>query len=184
MTIKRKNRVCPAEKAGEFDTRLRRLFQNPAKILGPYIKEDMTVLDLGCGPGFFAVEMARLMNNTGKVIAADLQDEMLAILQRKIIGSELESVIELHKCETESTGVKEHVDFILAFYVVHEIPDHEKLFREIKSILNTGGRILIVEPSTHVSGKDFRLMISRAENAGLRVTGRPGYFLSRAVLLQ
>ena len=49
-----KKRVCPVERAGSLDNHIRRWLQNPAKILGPYIKERMKVLDLGCGPGFFS----------------------------------------------------------------------------------------------------------------------------------
>jgi ubiquinone/menaquinone biosynthesis C-methylase UbiE len=183
MKKNKKNRVCPAEKAGEFDNRLRRLVQNPAKILGPFIKNGMTVLDLGCGPGFFTIEIARLLNSTGKVIAADLQDEMLNILQKKINGSSLQSVIELHKCQTESTGINENVDFILAFYVIHEIPDHPGLFRELKSLLKPDGKILIVEPSTHVNKTDFCNMILMAESAGFKAVNAKKMFFSRTVIL-
>ena len=183
MKENKENRVCPAEKAGEFDNRLRKLVQNPKRILGPYIQEGMTVLDLGCGPGFFTIEIARLLNNTGKVIAADLQDEMLYILQKKINGSSLLSVIELHKCQNESIGVKENIDFILAFYVVHEIPDHTRLFKELKSILKPYGKILIVEPSTHVSKTDFSSMIKIAETEGFKAVNAKKMFLSRAVIL-
>jgi len=47
-----KPRLCPVESAGHLDTKLRRFFQNPSKILKPYIQSNMTVLDMGCGPGF------------------------------------------------------------------------------------------------------------------------------------
>jgi hypothetical protein len=48
-----KNRVCPVELAGSLDNRFRRWIQNPYKILSPYVKEGMKVLDVGCGPRFF-----------------------------------------------------------------------------------------------------------------------------------
>lgn len=184
MKENKENRVCPAAKAGEFDNKLRRLAQNPRKILSPYIEKGMTVLDLGCGPGFFTIEIAKLLDNTGKVIAADLQDEMLDILNKKINGSDLQSVIELHKCEVDSTAVKEKVDFILAFYVVHEIPDHAGLFKELRFILKPGGKILIVEPSTHVSKSDFKNMILIAESEGFKSTDAKKMFFSRAVTLE
>ena len=53
-------RVCPAELAGTLDNPLRRLFQNPERILKPYLTRGMTVLDLGCGPGYFSIEIAKL----------------------------------------------------------------------------------------------------------------------------
>ncbi len=51
-------RVCPVALSGSLDNSIRRWLQNPKKILSPYIKEGMTVLDVGCGPGFFSIEMA------------------------------------------------------------------------------------------------------------------------------
>jgi len=54
----RRNSVCPVEIAGSIDNRIRRWLQNPQKILRPFIKEGMTVLDIGCGTGFFSVDMA------------------------------------------------------------------------------------------------------------------------------
>lgn len=57
---KDRDRVCPVEIAGSPDNDLRRLLQNPLKILSPYVKEGMTAVDVGCGPGFFTIPMAHL----------------------------------------------------------------------------------------------------------------------------
>src|SRR4030065_2259766 len=118
-----KNRVCPVERAGSLDNRIRRWIQDPRKILRPYIGEGMTVLDLGCGPGFFSVDIAQMVGQSGRVIASDLQEGMLRKLRDKIQGTELEERITLHKCEENKIGLSENVDFILAFYMVHEIPN-------------------------------------------------------------
>jgi len=64
--------VCPVEKAGGLDSGIRKLLQRPKKILGNYVESGMTVLDLGCGPGFFSVEMAEMVGASGKVIAVDM----------------------------------------------------------------------------------------------------------------
>ncbi|MCD4808269.1 MAG: hypothetical protein K8R06_04975 [Methanosarcinales archaeon] len=45
--------LCPVENAKGLDNIFRKLVQNPKKILKDYAKEGMTVLDVGCGPGFF-----------------------------------------------------------------------------------------------------------------------------------
>lgn len=176
-------RVCPVEIAGGLDNSIRRFLQNPQKILNPYIRSGMTVLDLGCGPGFFTVEIAKLLNGSGKVIAADLQDGMLEKVRQKITGTELEQRIILHKCQSETIGITEKVDFVLAFYVVHEVPNQDKLFQELKSILNPDARIFIVEPNFHVTGKSFDTMLERAKNLGFEIADRPKSFLNRAVVL-
>lgn len=176
-------RVCPVERAGSLDSYVRKLFQDPRKILKPYIHEGMTVLDLGCGPGVFSTEIAKMVKDSGKVIAADLQDGMLEIVKNKIKGTELEQRIVLHKCQEDTIGLTANVDFVLVFYVIHEVPDHDKLLRELKSILKLGGKIYIVEPNFHVSKKSFEEMIDRIKKTGFEILDRPKVFLSRTVLL-
>jgi ubiquinone/menaquinone biosynthesis C-methylase UbiE len=82
--------VCPVALSGSLDNSIRRYLQNPQKILKPYITKGMTVLDVGCGPGFFSLEMARMVGKSGRVIATDMQEGMLQIVKEKIKGTELE----------------------------------------------------------------------------------------------
>lgn len=178
-----KNRVCPVEIAGGLDNIFRRITQNPKKILKGQIKEGMTVIDLGCGPGFFTMEIARILNKTGKVIAADLQEGMLEIVRKKIKGSGFENIVKLHKCGENSTGIKEKADFVFAFYMIHEVPGKDNLFKELNSLLNEMGKLYIVEPVFHVSKSDFEKMIKKLESLGFNIIDRPRIFFSRAVLM-
>ncbi|MCX6286203.1 MAG: class I SAM-dependent methyltransferase [Bacteroidetes bacterium] len=177
------SRTCPVEYAGGLDNSFRRLLQNPRKILKPYIHTGMTVLDLGCGPGFFSIEIANMLAGSGKVIAADLQDGMLEKLIAKIKGTELEQRIETHKCEPNKAGITENVDFILLFYMIHEVSDQGRLLEELKSILKPNGKIYIIEPKFHVSKKSFEILIDRIRNLGFDVIDSPKVFFSRTVLL-
>jgi len=181
----RKNRVCPVERAGSLDLRIRRWFQNPQKILRPYVKDGMTALDLGCGPGFFTLDLAQMVGKSGRVIASDLQDGMLQRVQRKIQGTELEDRIALHRCEEGRIGITDKVDLVLAFYVIHEIPDKEALFQEIRSILKPNGTLFIAEPPFHVSSKAFSQTIETAQEAGLAPIPdeKPKAVLSKTVVL-
>jgi ubiquinone/menaquinone biosynthesis C-methylase UbiE len=176
--------VCPSDFAGSLDNSFRRWLQNPEKILKPHITKGMTVLDLGCGPGVFTIELAKLVDGSGKVIAADLQQGMLDIIAGKIKGTESEQRIKLHKCQNDSIGLDEKTDFILAFWMVHEVPDQIKLFAELKTILKPGGKLYIVEPRMHVTGKAFEKMTSLAKNAGFEITDRPKVFFSRTIMLR
>ena len=45
--------VCPWWAGYFIDNRVRRLLHNPEKIVGPYVKSGMTVMDVGCGDGAF-----------------------------------------------------------------------------------------------------------------------------------
>jgi ubiquinone/menaquinone biosynthesis C-methylase UbiE len=178
-----KNRVCPVEHAGSLDRLWRRLIQNPNKLLKNYIKDGMSVLDIGCGPGFFTIEAAKLAGERGKVVAADLQDGMLEIVKKKIQGTNLENIITLHKCEAESTGLNEKFDFILAFYIVHETPHPENFIIEMRSLLKAGGTFMIVEPSFHVTKKEFAVTLDFSKNAGLKIKLRPKMLFNRLAIL-
>jgi ubiquinone/menaquinone biosynthesis C-methylase UbiE len=143
-----------------------------------------TVLDLGCGPGMFSLAMARMVGKEGKVISVDIQEEMLQILRRKSQDAGLESRISLHKSGPEGIGIGEKVDFALAFYIVHEVPDKAGFLNEVASLLKPQGRFLIVEPKHHVSGSSFESTVEAAQSTGLTIVSRPRVFFSRAVLLQ
>jgi ubiquinone/menaquinone biosynthesis C-methylase UbiE len=183
MSNEKNKRICPVEYAGGLDNSIRRLFQNPGKILKPYISMGMTVLDLGCGPGFFTIEIAKMLKDSGKVIAADLQEGMLEKVTKKIKGTELEQRISIHKCQEDRIGVTENVDFVLVFYMIHEVPDQDNLLRELKSILKPEGKIFIIEPKFHVSKKSFEEMINKIKDIGFEIIDRPKVFISRAALL-
>jgi ubiquinone/menaquinone biosynthesis C-methylase UbiE len=175
--------VCPASFSGSLDNFLRRLVHKPEKILKPFIKEGMVVLDMGCGPGYFTKEIARLVGDGGRVIAADLQSAMLDKMITKVRNSGLEKRVEAHQCQSGSTGIEKKVDFVLTFWMVHEVPDQQKFFMELKSLLNPGGRILVAEPNIHVTKRSFSAMINNLESAGLQIIDRPQIALSRSLLL-
>ena len=180
-----RNRVCPVEYAAGLDSKIRKWLQNPQTILAPYLREGMKALDVGCGPGFFSIEMARLVGRSGTVISADLQAGMLEILRNKIRGTELEARIRPVLCEPGSINVSEKVDFILAFYMVHEVPDKNSFFRQLHAVLNNGGKMLLVEPKMfHVSRKEFARTTRIAADNGFSVSQGPKLSFSWSAVLE
>jgi ubiquinone/menaquinone biosynthesis C-methylase UbiE len=179
-----RNRVCPVHLAGSLDNRLRRWVQNPERILKPHVREGMTALDVGCGPGFFSIDLARLVGPSGRVIACDLQPGMLQKLKAKIEGTDLANRITLHRCEEDRIGVSEKVDFVLAFYVVHELTDPRAFFEEVASLLKPGGQVFIVEPPLHVSRAGFEETLRQAAGVGLTLTTRPRLPFNKAAILR
>ena len=183
MNTNKQKHICPAWGAGGLDNALRKLVHNPQKILKPYIKEGMTVLDVGCGPGFFSIEIAKMLNNSGKVIAADVQEQMLDKIRKKIKATKLETAIELHKSDFESIGIAEKVDFVLVFWMFHEVRNQKKFVEELSAILKTNGLIFIVEPKMHVSKRAFSAMLDLIKEYGFTIVETPKVFFSRAVLI-
>ena len=180
-----KHHYCPLWLAGLLDSKLRRILHNPQKILKPYIKKGIVALDIGCGPGVFTIEMAKLLEGSGKVIAVDMQEGMLEIIRKKVAGTALENSIVLHKCSQEQLNIKENVDFALMFYMVHEVPSKDKLFDEVLPLINKNGLLMIVEPNNHGFNKKlFHKMTEDIKARGFEEYDRPKITFSRGVVLR
>jgi ubiquinone/menaquinone biosynthesis C-methylase UbiE len=175
--------VCPWWGGYFIDNPLRRWIHNPQRILSPYVTPGMTALDFGCGMGLFAIAMAHLVGREGHVIAVDLQQKMLDVLQERARKAGVLDRIRAHRCEATSIGLAQPVDFALAFYSAHETPDMHRLLSDIHGILRAGGSLLIVEPIGHVTAKDFQAILSLAQEIGFSEKERPHVRLSHAVVL-
>jgi len=175
--------VCPWWLAYTFDNPLRRLIHKPEKIFGHYVQEGMTVMDIGCGMGYFTLALAEMVGDRGRVIAVDLQQKMLDIMLKRASGKGLAHRIVPHRCEADIIGVTTSADFILAFWMIHEVADPANFFTEIATILKHSGILLYAEPALHVPEKKFTNILSAAGNAGLMISGTLTIRFSRAVLL-
>ena len=177
-----RSRICPAEHAGWLSSSLRKLVQNPSRILRGMVKSGDTAVDLGCGPGFFALPLADRVGESGRVIAVDLQQEMLDKLRSRAERASLVSRIDMQLCTANAIGVGADADFVLSFYMLHEVPDKERFLGEVRSILKPGGRYLLVEPRGHVSGAEYQRSVDTAVAAGLRPVSQVHVAFSRATL--
>jgi len=178
----KKDRVCPWWLAYTFDNPFRRLFHNPAQMLGGYVKAGQTVLDIGCGMGYFTLAMARLVGTSGKVIAADLQPQMLERVKRRAERAGLQLRIQPHLCQKDSLGVKEPADFVLAFWMVHEVDNKIAFFKEVRGLMKPKARFLVVEPKFHVTDSEFQKTVDIAHQVGLVSLDAPQIRFSRAVI--
>ncbi len=162
---------------------LRRWLHDPQKIVGPYVKPGMTAIDVGCGVGWFSIPMAQMVGDGGKVVAIDLQPQMLAMLRRRAEKAGVADRIVMHKCQQDRLEIDLEADFALIFAMLHEVPDQRRLLGEIHACLKPGGELLLAEPPLHVSGKSFAREVAAAEEAGFCIVDRPQVRWSRAVLL-
>jgi 2-polyprenyl-3-methyl-5-hydroxy-6-metoxy-1,4-benzoquinol methylase len=174
--------VCPWWFAYTFDNRLRRLFHRPERLLSPYVREGMTVLDTGCGMGVFSIGMAALVGDRGLVISVDLQQEMLDVVQRRAEKAGVGHRIRTHLCDPERIGDHRDVDFALAFWMVHEVPRPAAFFEQLRSCLTSDGMLLVSEPRFHVPAGYFQELVKEGENAGLKHCGEPAIRFSRTAL--
>lgn len=157
----------------------RRLHQRPGKFLGELVRPGMTVADIGCGLGFYTVEMARMVGENGRVTAVDFQPEMLGVTERKVRKAGVCERVEIVQCRQDDIVVTGSFDFILSMWVSHEVADRERFFRQIRGILKPGGKFLLAEPRFHV-GEELYATI--CDEAGLRKIFEPWVGGSRAAL--
>jgi len=162
------------------------LVENQDKILGPFVKEGMMVLEPGCGMGYFTLPLARMVGPQGRVVALDIQPKMLSVLERRARKAGLLDRIELRHIGTEGLSLEDlsgQMDFTAALHMVHEVPDQSSFFTEVWRTLRPGGKLLIVEPKGHESQDQFEQTVSAAEEMGFKSETLPVKIGSRVALL-
>jgi ubiquinone/menaquinone biosynthesis C-methylase UbiE len=165
---------------------LRRIYNDPEKILNPYVQKGMHVLEVGPGMGFFSIPLARRVGKSGRIYCIDVQDKMLRSLRNRAQKAGVINRLEVRRCSDASLQIDDltgKIDFILAFAVVHEVPAQENLFRELYSVLKKDGMLLIAEPKNHVTDEAYRTSLAIAGSAGFRTADTPSIPKNHSVLL-
>lgn len=161
--------------------------QNPEKLLRPWIKPGCTILEPGPGMGFFTVPMARMCGEAGRVIALDVQSQMLAGLQRRATRAGVAKRVETRQVASESLGVSDlanQIDFVLAFAVVHEMPSAWRFFAEVATTMKPDAHLFLAEPAGHVAETQFDEELSAAAAAGLEAIATPKVARSRSLVFR
>lgn len=162
-------RVCPFWVGYMLINPLRNLFENPHKLFGDLVREGMIVLEPGCGMGYFTLPLARMVGESGRVIAVDIQPKMIAALAKRSLATGLFDRIEMRLGESGHLKIEDlsgTVDFALALHMVHETVSPRGFFKEIWAALKNRGNLLIIEPKGHVSLRDFDKTLAAAREAG------------------
>jgi ubiquinone/menaquinone biosynthesis C-methylase UbiE len=181
-------RVCPFWVGYFLINPLRKLFENPTKILGPFVQEGMIVLEPGCGMGYFTLPLAKMVGTKGRVVAVDIQAKMLSVLRRRAQRTGLLDRIDLRHIRDRDTGLgitdlSNKVDFAVALHVVHEVPSQISFLTEIWHALKHGRKLFVVEPKGHVSQDQFEESVAVAKKIGFVSEAPPRKVGGRVALL-
>jgi ubiquinone/menaquinone biosynthesis C-methylase UbiE len=148
---------------------LRRWMEPPEKLVGPYVEPGMTVLDAGCGFGFWSLPIARMVGPEGRVLCADIEPRAIERLLRRARRAGLEERIEARACEHQDLGFADHVgtvDLITVIHTLHEFVDLPGFLAQARDLLSPEGRLLVLEPRGHVTPEQFE-----AEREACRAAG-------------
>jgi ubiquinone/menaquinone biosynthesis C-methylase UbiE len=124
------------------DNLFRRLFSSPNEF-NSYVSEGQTVADLGCGPGYYTLALAKRVGPKGKVYAIDSDEKAIRALEKKAdehgycnVETRVSSASDLSFIEDGS------VDFILANGLLCSMApqQHESAVNEMKRVLEPGGK--------------------------------------------
>jgi ubiquinone/menaquinone biosynthesis C-methylase UbiE len=155
---------------------VRYLFETPGRLLKDYVTDGMTVLDVGCGAGYYSLGMAKSVGPKGRVIAVDTETEAVTSLRNKAEKAGLCERIETRVCSEHDLGIRDlsnQVDFALAVYVVHHAKDPGSLMGDVHRALRPGGRFLVVEPRHHASPAECESTEAAARGAGFALADHP-----------
>jgi ubiquinone/menaquinone biosynthesis C-methylase UbiE len=109
------------------------------------LKPGMIVADIGAGSGYFSFRMAPRVGTKGKILAVDIQPEMLAIVNERSRINRVKNV-ETVLGKTDDTCLKpDSVDLILLVDVYHEFDKPFEMTTSMVKSLKKGGRVVFVE---------------------------------------
>ncbi|MDR3776437.1 MAG: class I SAM-dependent methyltransferase [Terracidiphilus sp.] len=145
------DRMFSATQAHRLDDPARRVWLPPAQVLDVLaLYSGETIADVGAGTGYFSLPMAHSVGPQGKVYAVDGQDEMLALLRRKLDEAGVCNV-ELICAEADNTELPaSSCDLFFVANVWHELDDRAAVLQESRRVLKPGGRIAILDWCTDV----------------------------------
>ena len=120
--------------------------EDPDRMLSSLgIKKGWVVADIGAGVGYHSWRLASLVGPSGKVIAEDIQEGMIALLQKNIADRKLKNVDIVLGTQTDPKLPNNSFDLVLMVDVYHEFSDPAAMMRHIRDALKPDGRIVLVE---------------------------------------
>ena len=104
-----------------------------------------TVADLGAGSGYFTFRLAPKVGSRGKVVAVEIQDEMIDVLRRRAKEQKAANVEVVKGAESDPHLPPSTVDVVLMVDVYHELSYPFEVISAVRKALKPGGRVVFVE---------------------------------------
>lgn len=129
-----------------LDRRERKDEERPEVVINALqLRKGMVVVDLGAGSGYFTFRIAPKVGPVGKVLAVEIQDEMLETIRRRATALKVTNVEEVKGTETDPKLAVDSVDLVLMVDVYHELAYPFEIMTKVREALKPGGRVVFVE---------------------------------------
>jgi ubiquinone/menaquinone biosynthesis C-methylase UbiE len=109
------------------------------------LEPGQAVCDMGCGNGFYSLPLAELVGEQGKVVAVDIQPEMLDLLKDRAKEKGIKNIECVLGTVVDPKLADESLDMVLMVDVYHEFSHPEQMLRAIRRSLKPTGRVALVE---------------------------------------
>ena len=120
--------------------------EEPARLMKALnLQPGQTVCDLGCGNGFYTTRLAQAVGPTGKVLAVDIQPEMLDMLKARAARSNLKNIHPILGTTSDPKLPENQLDLVLLVDTYHEIDHPVEILAAIRKSLSKTGRLCLVE---------------------------------------
>jgi ubiquinone/menaquinone biosynthesis C-methylase UbiE len=110
-----------------------------------HVKPGDVVCDLGCGNGFYTLKLAKLVGDKGKVVAVDIQREMLELLKDRAAEEKITNIEPVLGTVVDPKLPEGSIDLLLLVDVYHEFSNPEQMLAAIRKSLKPTGRIALAE---------------------------------------
>ena len=133
--------------------------ENPQELLAALeVRKGQTVADVGCGNGFYTLKLAELVGPQGRVLAVDIQPEMLELLQARAAEKGILNIEPILSTQADPKLPAGEVDLILLVDVYHEFSYPEEMLAGMRNSLKSDGRIALAEYRTEDPSIPIKLL--------------------------
>lgn len=130
----------------KLDNEQRRQIMPPFKTLEMFgFTSGVDMADIGCGIGYFSVPAAEIAGSSSKIYALDITIEMLDEVEKRAIAAGVSNIRNIKVDEYDLKLEDQAVGFALMSNVLHEIEDKKRYVSEICRILQSGGKLAVIE---------------------------------------
>jgi ubiquinone/menaquinone biosynthesis C-methylase UbiE len=159
-------------------------WQKPDEVVAALrLRAGHVVADMGAGPGYFSLRLARKVGKGGRVFAVDIETALLSALRDRIAAQKLTQITPVLALPKDALLPPASCDRVLSVNAYHHLLDGPAALRRMAALLKRGGRLAVIDFHKRETGMGppVRDRVSReaflkdVKRAGLRVAAEPSF---------